>query len=96
MALPRPPLANSNLRCSHCGRPVKETAHTRSSYRVDYYSMHTGDVEPLLVKVEEDEPPAVFQRLLHPVEVVTCAECYKCPDVQRERERRFRPELGGS
>jgi hypothetical protein len=83
------------LRCVHCGRPVKETFHTRSSYQVDYYSLHTGDVEPLVVRVDEDEPPVTFQRLVNAVEVVTCANCYRDPAVQQERERRFRPELAG-
>jgi hypothetical protein len=81
------------LRCNHCGRSVKETSHTRSSYQVDYYSLHTGDVEPLVVRVDEDEPPVTFQRLVNSVEVVTCVNCYRDPVVQQERERRFRPEL---
>jgi len=72
---------------------VKETSHTRNSYHVDYYSLHTGDVEPLVVKVEDDEPPVTFQRLVNSTVVVTCADCYRDPQVQRERERRFRPEM---
>ena len=74
---------------------MQETAHTRNSYHVDYYSLHTGDVEPLLVKVDEEEAPLTFQRLLNSIEVVTCVDCYRDPEVQRERERRFRPELSG-
>lgn len=84
--------SNAYLRCTHCGRAVKETSHTRSSYTVDYYSLHTGDVEPLLVKVDEDEPPLVFQRVVNAFEVITCADCYRDPAIREERERRFRPE----
>ncbi len=80
------------LHCMHCGRPVLGTRHTRTSYRVDYYTLHTGVVEPVTVQRADDSTVTVF-RLLDPVNVVTCVECYKEREVREERERLFRPEL---
>jgi putative lipoic acid-binding regulatory protein len=37
--------AEPPLRCDHCGRPVRETQHTRTSYTVDYYSVQAGHGE---------------------------------------------------
>ena len=83
----------SERRCNHCGRVVHETVHTRSKCRVDYYELHTGQVEAALMRRGEDGPVQVYQRLLVPEQVVTCADCYRNPVIQDERERRFRPEL---
>jgi hypothetical protein len=83
----------AGLRCHHCGRPVEQTWHTRNSYKVDYYSLYTGEVEEALINVDDEAPPITYQRLLRSVEVVTCVDCYRDPSVQQERERRFRPEL---
>ena len=80
------------LHCAHCGRAVAETRHTRSSYRVDYYSLHTGDVEPVALQ-HGDEPPVTVFKLLTAHDVVTCVECYRKPQVRARRERLFRPEL---
>src|SRR5262245_42605851 len=81
------------LRCNHCGREVTETVHTRSSYRVDYYALHTGEVEPVtLPRADETAPLVTVFKLLRASEVVTCAECYRRPDVRAEREILFRPE----
>jgi hypothetical protein len=71
---------------------VRETEHTRTSYCVDYYSMYTGDVEPLAVTADDGEHRLIFQRLLNAVEIVTCVDCYRDPVVQRRREQRFRQE----
>ena len=79
--------------CNHCGRRVHETVHTRTSYRVDYYELHTGPVEPALLRHGEDGPVRVYQRLLAPELVITCVDCYLDPAIQEERERRFRQEL---
>ena len=78
-------------RCSHCGRSVEETQHTRTSYRVDYYELHTGDVEPVTV-ARDDGPPVTILKLLSANEIVTCADCYREPGVRARRERLFRPE----
>ena len=83
------------LRCNHCGRQVEQTWHTRTSYKVDYYSLYTGEVEEALIKIDDETPPISYQRLLSSIEVVTCVDCYRDPTVQRERERRFRPEVVG-
>jgi hypothetical protein len=80
------------LRCDHCGRVVHETIHTRSDYHVDYYSLHTGDVE-LCSLVSDDGEPRAFQRLIRRFDLVTCVDCYRSRAVQREREMKFRPEL---
>src|SRR5436309_11627683 len=82
------------LRCSHCGREVTETVHTRSSYRVDYYALHTGEVEPVtMARGDETMPLVTVLKLLRPSEVVTCADCYRRADVRAERESLFRPEV---
>jgi len=81
-------------RCHHCGGEVAETVHTRTSYRVGYYSLHTGDVAPVEL-IRDDDPATVVTvlRLIRPYDVFTCARCYSDPAVRGERERLFRPEL---
>src|SRR5262245_60024822 len=82
-----------SLHCGHCGREVGETTHTRSSYRVDFYTLYTGDVEPTTVARRDDPSDTVtVQRLVRAHEVVTCVDCYGRPNVRRERERLFRVE----
>jgi hypothetical protein len=82
------------LHCIHCGREVGETMHMRSSYRVDYYSLHTGDVEPATVARHDDPTESMtVLRLIRPVDVFTCVECYRKPSIRDERELTFRPEL---
>ena len=80
------------LRCSHCGRVVQETQHTRMDYAVDYYSLHTGAVETCSLVAEDGERRLTYQRLLSAEEVITCADCYRDPSVRHERELRFRAE----
>ena len=65
--------------------------HTRVAYRVDYYSLHTGDVEPTTIQRGDDEPVTVL-KLLTRRDVVTCSECYRQPHVRQAREALFRPE----
>ncbi len=86
-------VAKGSLRCTHCGRDVAETVHTRSSYRVDYYALHTGEVEPMtLVRSDDTAPLVTFLKLLTVSEVVTCSDCYRQPRIRQERELLFRPE----
>lgn len=85
-----------SLRCDDCGRPVRETEHRRTTYYVDYYSLHTGAVEPQSLASEDGERRLTFQRLLSAIEIVTCADCYRDPEVQRRREERFRPEAAAA
>lgn len=72
---------------------MKETQHTRTAYSVDYYSLHTGPVESCSVVTDDGEHRLTFQKLLRVEEVVTCIDCYRREDVQRDRELRFRAEL---
>lgn len=65
--------------------------HTRAAYRVDYYSLHTGDVEPATIQRGDDAAVTVL-KLLTRRDVVTCAECYRQPHVRVAREGLFRPE----
>lgn len=82
-----------SLRCHHCGKEVSETVHTRSTYRVGYYALHTGEVEPASVPRHDDPTEVVtVLRLIRPIEVFTCADCYRQPQVRRERELLFRAE----
>ncbi len=80
------------FRCDHCGRPVDETRHTRTSYRVDYYALHTGAVEECSLMTEDGQRSTTYLKLINQVDVVTCADCYRHEAVQLEREQRFRPE----
>ncbi|HVM96899.1 MAG TPA: hypothetical protein VMT89_10945 [Candidatus Acidoferrales bacterium] len=82
-----------NRHCHHCGRPVRDTTHTRADYSVDYYGLHTGDVEPVQLQNRDDGESTTILRLVRPYEVFTCVECYRKASVQDERERLFRPEL---
>ena len=86
--------SNLSLHCTHCSREVAETMHTRSSYRVDYYWLHTGEVEPSTIQ-RPDDPSGVMTvlRLLRVSTVVTCVDCYRLPEIRAQRELLFRPEL---
>jgi len=87
-------VSKTALRCHHCGREVGETVHTRSLYRVDYYALHTGEVEPItLPRTDESAPPITALKLLNANQIVTCTDCYRQPGVRQERESLFRPEL---
>jgi hypothetical protein len=84
--------AEPALRCDHCGRPVRETQHTRTAYRVDYYSLYSGRGEVCPLIGDEGLRGGTYVRLLDRFDVVTCADCYSRRAVQEERERRFHPE----
>lgn len=79
-------------RCEHCGRPVFATQHQRGGYHVDYYSLHSGHGEVVSLAGDERLHGQTYVRLLDRFDVITCADCYRRPEVQAERERRFRPE----
>ncbi|MFN8627767.1 MAG: hypothetical protein U0587_17535 [Candidatus Binatia bacterium] len=82
-----------SLHCTHCGRPVGDTIHNRSSYAVDYYTLHTGTVEPMTMQ-RTDEPygSVTVLKLVAPRTIVTCADCYRRSAIQEERDLLFRPE----
>ena len=91
---PREPerLAEPLLHCDHCGRPVRETQHTRSAYTVDYYSVRGGNGEVCSFIGDDGQRGAMYVKLLDPREVTTCVQCYRQPSVQAERDRCFQPE----
>ena len=74
--------------CSHCGREVKPTLHSavqRGGYRVDYYALLTGDCELISMKNPRDESETLnFYKLIHPRQIVSCADCLKRPEIERE------------
>ena len=80
------------LRCDHCGRTVRETEHTRTSYTVDYYSVHSGHGEICSFAGELGQRGASYVKLLDRFDVITCAQCYRQASVQAERDRFFQPE----
>ncbi len=66
--------------CRHCGRAVGETMHTRTSYAVAGFVLHTGPTESAVGRRSAfDETGFVYQRLLRAVTLVTCAACYADP-----------------
>jgi hypothetical protein len=76
-------------RCDQCGRAVGETTHRRASYAVAGYRLHTGATEPAVVrKPDSDAIAFTYQRLVHPVLLVTCATCYADP-ARRARHQRW-------
>lgn len=79
------------MRCDHCGRPVRGTQHTRTDYRVDFYTLHGGRGE-VCALVGNYAQGGSYIRLLEPVQLISCVECYGRAAVQAERERCFRPE----
>ena len=87
------PDSNTPRRCHHCGREVDETKHTRTSYRVDYYEVHGGEVEPVAMRKSEDADEVVIVfRLIAPTEAYTCVDCYRLPEALDERALLYRPE----
>jgi hypothetical protein len=74
-------------RCDHCGRTVRETMHERSTYVVDAFVLHTGDTEPAVVRrADSDAVAFTYRRLIRPVAIVTCADCYADPAVRSRHE----------
>jgi len=87
------PASNTQRRCHHCAREVEETKHTRSSYRVDYYEVHGGEVESVAMRKYEDDPEVVTVfRLIAPSEAYTCVGCYRLKEALDERALLYRPE----
>jgi len=89
-----PPGRERLLRCTHCGRLVAETRHTRETWRVDYYLLHTGDVEPTAVARDGETEVVTYLKLVRAVDIVTCVDCYRDPAVREEREERFHAVAG--
>jgi hypothetical protein len=72
------------MQCFHCGREVVGTIHRPKSYQVDYYRLHTGQSElDFLVNPKPDAPPLRYLRLIHPIDILTCVDCYARPEIRR-------------
>jgi hypothetical protein len=68
-------VADSERSCRHCGRAVGETTHGRATYAVDAFALHTGETEDAVFRrADGDEVP--YRRLVRPVLLLTCADCY--------------------
>ena len=80
------------LHCEHCGRAVRETQHTRTSYTVDYYSVHGGHGEVCWLIGEDGQRSSTYVKLLDRFDVISCAQCYQQAAVRTERDRCFQPE----
>jgi hypothetical protein len=95
---PREPVrtTESPLRCDHCGRLVSETRHTRTSYAVDYYSVHSGHGEVCSFSADDGQRGGRYVKLFDRFDVITCVQCYGRPAVQEERDRHFQPEREGA
>ncbi len=61
--------------------------HGRLSYRVDGFVLHTGETEEATVRrADSDEVALVYRRLVRPVVLLTCCDCYADP-VRRRRHQ---------
>jgi hypothetical protein len=76
--------------CHLCGRAVRETVHERAAYAVDGFVLYTGETEEAVIRRgDADEAGLVYRRLVRPVRLLTCADCYADP-VRRARHRSWR------
>jgi hypothetical protein len=78
------------MQCFHCGRVVQETTHTQKSYKVDYYLLHTGSAEwSFFINPKPDAPPLRYLRLIQPVDIITCTQCYEQPYIRQKIDDDF-------
>jgi hypothetical protein len=78
------------MQCFHCGRAVRETIHTQKNYRVDYYSLHTGNTEwAFFVNPNEHVLPLRYLKLTHPADIVTCIECHARGEIRQRLDEDF-------
>ncbi len=78
------------MQCSHCGREVTETKHTQKGYQVDYYLLHTGRTERTFFKdPREDMPPLYYLKLLEPIDIISCRDCYANPRIRGRLDEDF-------
>jgi hypothetical protein len=72
------------MQCFHCGRNVRGTIHTRTSYEVDYYLLHTGQTQwEFFLNPKQDLPPFRYLKLTQPIDVLTCVQCYARPEIRQ-------------
>ena len=78
------------MQCFHCDREVRETIHTQKSYSVDYYRLHTGNTEwAFFINPKEDAPPLRYLKLIQPIDIFTCVQCYARPDIRQRLDDDF-------
>ena len=78
------------MQCFHCGREVRETRHTQKGYRVDYYLLHTGRTERTFFKDPKEDMPLVhYLRLVQPVDIISCSDCYANPQIRSRLDDDF-------
>jgi hypothetical protein len=72
------------MQCFHCAREVFATTHKPKGYQVDYYRLHTGHCEvDFLLSPKPDARPLRYLRLTHPIDIITCVDCYARPEVRQ-------------
>jgi hypothetical protein len=83
-----------NLKCQFCGREVKPTVHSKKlpqGYKVDYYLVWTGELEPVIINNPKDEREmSQFYKVEKLHAVVACTDCYQKQEVQDEMESQFK------
>ena len=53
------------------------TIHGPTSYKVDYYLLHTGHTEwEFFSNPKPDAPSFRYLRLTQPIDILTCIRCY--------------------
>lgn len=61
--------------------------HGRARYEIDGFALHTGETETAVVRrPDTDEVLLVYQRLVRPVVLITCRDCYADPRRRRCHE----------
>ena len=75
------------LRCIRCGAAVEGTRHTRTTYTVGYYLLHTGRTTEVTLLGRDDEAPITYRRMLDSVDVVSCPGCFDEPAIRRLWDR---------
>jgi hypothetical protein len=72
------------MQCYHCAREVQGTSHTQKTYRVDYYLLHTGHGQwEYFLNLKPDTPPLRYLKLIQPIDVLTCIQCYARAEIRQ-------------
>lgn len=78
------------MRCSHCGREVMPTIHTKDGYTVDYYSLITGNLVPVMLdETETGEETFQYYKIEQMIELITCVSCWKDPEIKKRIAAEF-------
>lgn len=72
------------MQCYHCGREVQGTSHSQKTYKVDYYLLHTGYSQwDYLLSSKPDTLPLRYLKLIRPIDVLTCIQCYARGEIRQ-------------